>query len=102
MFGIVRRTRQDGTVWLKPDTTYKSDTTYVAFACALLWLVHPLQTESVTCVIQRTEVLLGLFYLLTLYAFVRSVERDARVWRVVAVVACLASAPTHAASLAGR
>jgi tetratricopeptide (TPR) repeat protein len=41
------------------------------FAVALLWTVHPLQTEAVTYVVQRTESLMGLFYLLTLYAFAR-------------------------------
>jgi len=41
---------------------------------ATLWAVHPLQTAAVTYVIQRAEALMGLFYLLTLYAFVRSVE----------------------------
>ncbi len=48
--------------------------TGLAFAVALLWVVHPLQTESVTYVIQRAESLMGLFYLLTLYCFVRGVE----------------------------
>jgi tetratricopeptide (TPR) repeat protein len=43
-----------------------------AFAIASLWALHPLQTESVTCVSQRTELLAGLFYLLTLYFFARN------------------------------
>jgi tetratricopeptide (TPR) repeat protein len=43
-----------------------------AFA-ALLWTLHPLQTESVTYISQRAESLMGLFYLLTLYCFIRSV-----------------------------
>lgn len=42
-----------------------------ALLAASLWALHPLQTESVTCIAQRTESLCGLFYLLTLYAFVR-------------------------------
>ncbi|HXA80222.1 MAG TPA: tetratricopeptide repeat protein, partial [Opitutaceae bacterium] len=46
----------------------------LAFTMALLWAVHPLQTESVTCVVQRTESLMGLFYLLTLYCFIRGAE----------------------------
>lgn len=46
----------------------------VAFVVALLWLVHPLQTESVTYLVQRAESLMGLFYLLTLYAFIRGAE----------------------------
>jgi tetratricopeptide (TPR) repeat protein len=43
----------------------------LAFFVALLWAVHPLLTESVTCIAQRTESLCGLFYFLTLYTFTR-------------------------------
>jgi len=50
----------------------------LAAAVALLWVVHPIQTESVTYVAQRAESLMGLFYLLTLYAAVRGFECDAR------------------------
>lgn len=50
----------------------------VAFAAALLWLVHPLQTESVTFVIQRTESLMGMFYLLALYGFARATDSAGR------------------------
>jgi protein O-mannosyl-transferase len=50
----------------------------IAFAVALLWTVHPLQTEAVTYIVQRAESLMGLFYLLTLYCFIRGAERDER------------------------
>jgi tetratricopeptide (TPR) repeat protein len=53
-----------------------TDDTPLAFAVALLWAVHPLQTESVTCVVQRTELLMGLFYLLTLYCFIRGAAAE--------------------------
>jgi protein O-mannosyl-transferase len=46
----------------------------IATATALLWALHPLQTESVTCIIQRTELLGGGLLLLTLYCFVRAIE----------------------------
>ncbi|HEX3728548.1 MAG TPA: hypothetical protein VHV47_02000, partial [Opitutaceae bacterium] len=49
---------------------------------ALLWVVHPLQTESVAYVSQRAEALMGLFYLLTLYCFIRG-------WRGLSCLACL-------------
>ena len=60
-----------------------------AFAVALIWLIHPLQTESVTYVIQRAESLMGLFYLLTMYLFVCGVKsaRPGR-WCLAAVAAC--------------
>ena len=64
----------------------------VACGLALLWAVHPLQTESVTCIIQRTESLVGLFYLFTLYAFARAVGAVSRpeqiVWSVLSLGAC--------------
>jgi len=48
--------------------------TGLALAVALLWTLHPLQTESVTYIVQRAESLMGLFYLLTLYCFIRGAE----------------------------
>jgi tetratricopeptide (TPR) repeat protein len=67
-----------------------SDATLLAFAVALLWMLHPLQTESVTCVIQRTELLGGLFYLLTLYSFIGATDAGAsRYWQVACVGSCL-------------
>lgn len=45
---------------------------WLALAAAGLWTLHPLQTESVTYVVQRAESLVALFYLLTLLCFVRA------------------------------
>ena len=61
----------------------------LAFCAALLWAVHPLQTQAVTYVIQRMESLMGLFYLLTLYCFIRSESSPMpRAWHAAAVAAC--------------
>ncbi len=57
------------------------DASWPALAFAAIWLVHPIQTEAVTYVTQRTELMAALFYLLTLLAALR--DRP-----VVAVVAC--------------
>jgi protein O-mannosyl-transferase len=65
LFAVVRRTLA------RP---LPADATLLAFTVALLWTVHPLQTEAVTYTVQRTESLMGLFYLLTLYCFIRGVE----------------------------
>jgi tetratricopeptide (TPR) repeat protein len=74
------------------DATSSSDATLLALAVALLWTLHPLQTESVTYIIQRAESLMGLFYLLTLYCFIRGTEADGRPrrrWFALSVTACL-------------
>ena len=86
LLGVVRRTlRRPGL-----GSWANAHALSFAFATALLWTVHPLQTESVTCVIQRTESLGGLFYLLTLYGFVRAVDspRPGR-WVAAMLGACL-------------
>ena len=61
----------------------------LAFFIALIWAAHPLLTEVVTCVIQRNESLVAIFYLLTVYCFLRSVDSPCRIgWQAGAVVAC--------------
>jgi tetratricopeptide (TPR) repeat protein len=52
-----------------------------SFCVAAIWLVHPLQSEAVDYVTQRTESLMGLLYLATLYAAIRG-------WTAVAIAAC--------------
>ncbi len=86
LFGILRRTfdlpsmRHDWGPYRVP----------LALGIALLWAIHPLQTESVTYVSQRAESLVGLFYFLTLYCFIRGESSaGARGWLVVAVLSCL-------------
>src|SRR5579864_2565733 len=63
----------------------------LGFAIALLWIVHPLNSETVDYVTERSESLMALFYLLTLYASVRALDRKHRgAWTVTATLACLA------------
>src|SRR5512138_501918 len=47
----------------------------VALVAALVWMVHPLLSETVDYVTQRSESMMGLFFLLTLYAAIRARER---------------------------
>jgi protein O-mannosyl-transferase len=69
LFGIVRRTL------LLPRLAERwgSSATGLALGVALLWELHPLQTEAVSYVVQRAESLMGLFGLLSVYAAVRAV-----------------------------
>jgi protein O-mannosyl-transferase len=107
LFGIVRRTF--GTPPL--GRRFESRSTDLAFATALIWLVHPLATDAVDYVTQRTELLMGLFYFLTLYASIRALDprgaplaagsaaaghpavpkpsgRDNLMWSAIAVCSC--------------
>lgn len=79
LFGIARR--------LLAKFTPRDRADGLGAAVALLWLLHPLQTESVTYLVQRAESLMGMFYLATLYAAVRSFD-GSRAWAFAAVLAC--------------
>ena len=83
--GIVRRTLA------RPAASpqFRAAADPIAFASALIWLIHPLQTEVVDYVSQRTESMMGLFYLLTLYAAIRAMtaEPHAARWSTAAIAA---------------
>ena len=86
LFGLMRRTFLSAAL----RDRFGRDATWLALGVALLWTVHPLQTETVTCVVQRTESLVAFFYLLTLLAFVRATEAPAaHWWAALSVGACL-------------
>jgi len=75
LYGLVRR-------------TWRGHATWAGWSVALLWSVHPLTTAAVSYLSQRTELLMGFMYLLTLYAFARGAESHRRVWYAVSVAAC--------------
>ena len=96
LFGLVRRTL------LLPALRgrFGGAALPVAFVAAAIWLAHPLQTGAVTYIAQRAESLMALLYLLTLYCFVRSMERTdqtdltdrtnrSKVFLVLSVLCCL-------------
>jgi tetratricopeptide (TPR) repeat protein len=87
VFGVVRRTLE----LPGPKPRFGPWSRDLAFGVALLWALHPLNTEAVDYVTQRTELMMGLFYLLTLYAGLRAWQSArARPWQAIAVASCAA------------
>ena len=85
LFGIVRRT-------LHLERFHRrlgQRALPLALAVALIWLVHPFQTESVTQIAQRAESMMGMFFLLTLYCAVRGFKSNRKgLWYSASVLAC--------------
>jgi tetratricopeptide (TPR) repeat protein len=84
---------------------FESSAGWLALVVALLWALHPLQTEAVIYASQRTELMMAMFYIGTLYCSLRywalvaspigearprSESRQRKIWLVLAVLACLA------------
>ena len=84
LFAIIRRSLRSPAL----GSRHANSADGIATAAALLWVVHPLASESVDYTIQRTELLMGLFFLLTLYCAIRAFESpERRGWYVAALAA---------------
>ncbi|HEX5069146.1 MAG TPA: tetratricopeptide repeat protein [Vicinamibacterales bacterium] len=86
LFGVLRRTLMSPPL----RDRFGRLSAPLAFATAIIWIVHPLQTESVTFLVQRVESLMGLFLLTALYCAIRAAESDFREsrWTIGAIAAC--------------
>lgn len=91
LFGVVRRTLTSAPLHEK----FGRASAHIAVICALIWLVHPLQTQGVTYIIQRAEAMMGLLYLLCLYCAIRGFGSDRPCWWYAAsVLTCTAGMAT--------
>jgi len=85
LWGVLRRTMRR-----VPKLATRADA--LAAMAALIWIVHPIQTAAVTYIVQRGECLASLMMLLTLYAFIRSIDSPRPLlWHIAAVAACAAA-----------
>lgn len=85
VFGIVRRTLELPAVGPALGRLAQN----LAFWIALIWALHPINTEAVDYIVQRTESMAALFCLATIYAARRALEsRSAIRWQAAAVTSC--------------
>lgn len=83
LFGIVRRSLS------RVGGSFQEHAGSLALVAALIWLVHPLQTQAVTYICQRMESLMGAAYLATLYCFVRAQDSGRPTyWYAASVASC--------------
>jgi Flp pilus assembly protein TadD len=89
LFGVLRRAMRERTV---PDDWRAIADPIGGIACAL-WLLHPIQTEAINYVVQRTELLASLFYVAVLYSSIRAWDAEsngARLrWYALAIASCV-------------
>jgi protein O-mannosyl-transferase len=89
LFGVLRRAIRERAI---PED-WRSVAEPVAGIVCALWLLHPIQTEVINYVVQRTEGLASLFYVATLYCSIRAWDSpDEKIrlrWYAGAVLACV-------------
>ncbi len=86
LYGLVRRTLRLPRVGASGGGAAR-----IAVAVSLIWVVHPLNSQAVTYIVQRSEVMMALAYLFTLYGLVRAIDADSdrsrRAWLAASVLA---------------
>jgi tetratricopeptide (TPR) repeat protein len=88
LFGVIRRAMREAQV---PED-WRALADPVAGIVSALWLLHPIQTEVIDYVVQRTEGLASMFYLAALYGAIRSWDAASASGRLRWEAAALAAA----------
>jgi protein O-mannosyl-transferase len=74
------------------ESNTKNKYVYLAWFLAFLWALHPLQSETVAYVMQRTELMMAWALLVTLYSSIRAWHASASttrlLWQITAILAC--------------
>jgi tetratricopeptide (TPR) repeat protein len=86
VFAVVRRTLALPSM----PASMADEAPNLAMAAAVVWGVHPLTTEVVNYLSQRSESMMAFWLLVTLYAAIRSASSAGRGWHAMAIVACMA------------
>jgi tetratricopeptide (TPR) repeat protein len=89
ILALIRRTLRHG--WIGQKFAGVAD--LVAVTVTSIWLIHPIQSETLVYIIQRTELIVAACYLGTLYCSLRAWDaayRETKVgWYIAAIFICL-------------
>ena len=85
LFVVVKKTLQTKSLEVK----FGQDSILISGFIALLWALHPIQTQTITYISQRTEALMGLMYLLTIYGFIRGIQTQKVGWYSLSLISCV-------------
>ncbi len=63
----------------------------IAFFAALLWFVHPIQTQSVSYIVQRINSLAAMFYILSFLLYVKARLTERKILKWIMLICCSVS-----------
>ena len=73
-----------------PEKKLTQSTRFIPFFAALIWLVHPIQIQSVTYIIQRMNSMAALFYILSMLLYIHA-RLSKTSWRKYILFTCCLS-----------
>lgn len=85
LFGIFSRNLARRQFW---GDRFQTSAPWLAGGVTAIWIVHPLNTQAVTYIVERAESLAALFYLAVIYSLIRDAEKPRLIWKLAGISAC--------------
>ena len=67
---------------------YQQNAGFIALLAAVLWAIHPIQTQEVTYIVQRMACMAAMFYILSLYCFIKGRLEPLKKYRRIFFICC--------------
>jgi tetratricopeptide (TPR) repeat protein len=70
---------------------YQGKEHFIAFMTAVLWAINPIQVQAVTYIVQRMASMAAMFYILSIYFYVKTRQSEYTTGRIFWLLGCVAS-----------
>jgi hypothetical protein len=67
---------------------YRESAGFIALLAAVLWAIHPIQTQAVTYIVQRMASMAAMFYIFSLYCYLRARLEPLKKYRRIFLLCC--------------
>ena len=71
------------------ENRYENNAHFVAFLATILWTINPIQVQAVTYIVQRMASMAGMFYIASLYFFLKGRISKTKRLRIIHFLFCL-------------
>ena len=69
---------------------YQGKENFVAFLAAVLWAINPIQVQTVTYIVQRMASMAAMFYILSIYLYLKTRQSEQPLCRILLLLGCTA------------
>ena len=70
---------------------YAPQSYFIALLATTLWAINPVQTQAVTYIVQRMASMAGMFYIMSMYFYLRARTTDTKPKKILLFIACFIS-----------
>jgi tetratricopeptide (TPR) repeat protein len=72
-------------------TKYALQSYFIALLATILWAINPVQTQAVTYIVQRMASMAGMFYIMSMYFYLRARTIDTKPKKIILFTVCFIS-----------